>query len=58
MSNVLTALRTVLTNLDTNVLTPLLKALGMDIGGADITALGADAFGLGLPSCGLPSLAA
>jgi uncharacterized membrane protein len=58
VTGVLNALRTVLTNLDNNVLTPLLKTLGMDIGGADVTALGADAFGLGLPSCGLPGLAA
>lgn len=55
---VLTALTGVLGNLDANILTPLLKAMGMDIGGADVTALGADSFGLGLPACGLPGLAA
>lgn len=57
VSGVLAALSNVLGDVDTGVLTPMLKALGMDIGGADLTALGVDAFGMGLPSCGLPALA-
>jgi uncharacterized membrane protein len=58
VADVLAALTNVLDNVDTKVLTPLLKAMGMDIGGADVTALGVDPItGLGLPQCGLPSLA-
>jgi uncharacterized membrane protein len=57
VSGVLSALTNVLGDVDEKVLSPLLKALGMDIGGADLTALGVDAFGLGLPACGLPALA-
>lgn len=49
----------VIGDVDQNVLTPLLSALGLDVGGADVTALGYDpATGLGLPQCGLPTLAA
>jgi uncharacterized membrane protein len=45
-------------DIDENILTPLLASLGLDIGGADVTALGYDATtGLGLPQCGLPTLA-
>lgn len=58
LSAVLSTLDTVVGDLDANVLTPLFKALGIDIGGADVTALGADAFGTGLPQCGRPGLAA
>jgi uncharacterized membrane protein len=57
LTAVLSSLDTIVGDLDNLVLTPLFKALGIDIGGADVTALGADAFGLGLPSCGLPGLA-
>jgi hypothetical protein len=34
------ALHPVIGNVDGNVLTPLLTAMGVDIGGADVTALG------------------
>jgi uncharacterized membrane protein len=58
VGGVLTALANVLDNVDKNVLSPLLKAMGLDIGGADVTALGIDTTtGLGLPQCGLPGLA-
>ncbi len=50
---VLNALRTVLGDVDNNVITPLLKDLGLDIGGADVTAL-ADAFKPA--TCGQPGL--
>ncbi len=50
---------TVIGDVDQNILTPLLSALGLDVGGADVTALGRDpATGLRLPQCGLPALAA
>jgi hypothetical protein len=60
-SSVLTAVNnlvsTIIGDVDQNILTPLLSSLGMDIGGADITALGRDPVtGLGLPQCGLPTL--
>ena len=51
------ALDTMVGDLDSLVLTPLFKALGISIGGADVTALGIDPFGTGLPQCGLPALA-
>jgi uncharacterized membrane protein len=58
LNGVLGALDTMVGDLDTLVVTPLLKALGMDIGGADVTALGIDPVtGIGLPQCGLPALA-
>ena len=45
-------------DVDEFILTPLLASLGLDVGGADVTALGYDpATGLGLPACGLPTLA-
>jgi uncharacterized membrane protein len=45
-------------DIDEFILTPMLAALGLDVGGADVTALGYDAStGLGLPQCGLPTLA-
>lgn len=50
---VLSSLHTVIGNVDTNVLTPLLSSLGLDVGGADVTAL-ADAFNPSL--CGQPRL--
>lgn len=58
LSNVLASLDTMVGDLDSLVVTPLMQALGLDVGGADVTALGEDAFGLPLPSCGLPGLAA
>jgi uncharacterized membrane protein len=58
LAAVLSMLDNVVGALDANVLTPLFMALGIDIGGADVTALGADAFGTGLPQCGRPGLAA
>lgn len=57
LTAVLSALDAIVGNLDSLVITPLFKALGITIGGADVTALGVDTFGLGLPSCGLPGLA-
>lgn len=57
LNAVLSALRTTIGDVDSRVLTPLLTALGMDIGGADVTALGTDpSSGLGLPQCGVPAL--
>lgn len=50
---VVSALHTVLGDVDNLVMTPLLKDLGLDIGGADVTAL-ADAFKTA--SCGQPGL--
>ncbi|HEX2048392.1 MAG TPA: pilus assembly protein TadG-related protein [Acidimicrobiales bacterium] len=45
-------------DVDEFILTPLLSSLGLDVGGADVTALGYDAAtGIGLPQCGLPTLA-
>lgn len=45
-------------DIDEFILTPMFSALGLDVGGADVTALGYDAIsGLGLPQCGLPTLA-
>lgn len=58
LSAVLSMLDGIVGELDTKVLTPLFSALGIDIGGADVTALGIDpATGIGLPQCGLPALA-
>lgn len=58
LSAVLSALDNIVGDLDNLVLTPLFKALGIDIGGADVTALGIDPVsGIGLPQCGLPALA-
>ncbi|MDQ3897179.1 MAG: pilus assembly protein TadG-related protein [Actinomycetota bacterium] len=62
-SSVLTAVNslvsTVIGDVDQNIVTPLLSVLGLDVGGADVTALGRDPVtGLGLPQCGLPTLAA
>lgn len=58
LNGVLGALDTMVGDLDSLVLTPLFKALGIDIGGADVTALGTDPVsGVGLPQCGLPGLA-
>ena len=49
---------TIIGDIDELILTPLLAALGLDVGGADVTALGYDpATGLALPQCGLPTLA-
>jgi uncharacterized membrane protein len=49
---------TVIGDVDEFILTPLLSALGRDVGGTDVTALGRDPVtGLGLPQCGLPALA-
>jgi uncharacterized membrane protein len=56
LSGVLSSLDTMVGHLDANLLTPLFQALGLDIGGADVTALGEDGFGLPLPACGLPTL--
>jgi uncharacterized membrane protein len=53
---VLSSLDTMVGDLDTRLLTPLFQALGLDVGGADVTALGEDGFGLPLPACGLPAL--
>jgi uncharacterized membrane protein len=50
---VLSSLHTVIGNIDNSILTPLLSSLGLDIGGADVTAL-ADAFNPS--SCGQPRL--
>lgn len=45
-------------DIDELVVTPLINALGIDIGAADVTALGRDPVtGMGLPQCGLPALA-
>lgn len=62
-SSVLSAVNSLVTqvigDVDQNIVTPLLSSLGLDVGGADVTALGYDpATGLGLPQCGLPTLAA
>ncbi len=49
---------TIIGDIDESILTPLLASLGLDVGGADVTALGYDPnTGLGLPQCGLPTLA-
>lgn len=49
---------TLIGDIDELVVTPLLNALGLDIGSAEVTALGRDPVtGLGLPQCGLPTLA-
>ncbi len=49
---------TIIGDIDELILTPLLSSLGLDVGGADVTALGYDAAtGIGLPQCGLPTLA-
>jgi hypothetical protein len=58
LNGVLSSLDTMVGDLDSLVVSPILKTLGIDIGGADITALGMDPVtGLGLPQCGLPALA-
>lgn len=55
---VIAALDTMVGDIDSLVLTPLFKALGITIGGADVTALGIDPFtGGSLPQCGVPALA-
>ncbi len=48
VSAVLSALSPVLANVDNQVMTPLLQALGLDVGSADVTALGL--------TCAVPSL--
>lgn len=53
VSNVLSSLRTVIGDVDTNVLTPLLSSLGLDVGGADVTAL---AGAYNSTTCGQPGL--
>lgn len=59
LNAVLAALDTMVGDLDSLVLTPLFKALGITIGGADVTALGRNPVtGDALPQCGLPALAA
>ncbi len=49
---------TIIGDIDELILTPLLSSLGLNVGGADVTALGYDpATGMALPQCGLPTLA-
>lgn len=48
---------TLIGDIDELIVTPLITALGLDIGAADVTALGRDPVtGVGLPQCGLPTL--
>lgn len=57
-SAVVSVVDTLIGDIDELILAPLLTALGLDIGAADVTALGRDPVsGLGLPQCGLPTLA-
>ena len=57
-SAVVNLVDTLIGDIDELVVTPLLNSLGLDMGAADVTALGYDPVtGLGLPQCGLPTLA-
>jgi uncharacterized membrane protein len=57
LNAVVDLLDTIIGDVDEFILTPLLSSLGLDVGGADVTALGYDPVtGMGLPQCGLPTL--
>ena len=57
-SAVVALVDTIIGDIDESILTPLLSALGLDVGGADVTAMGYDpSTGRALPACGLPTLA-
>jgi len=53
VNSVLDALHTLIGNVDTAILTPLLTALGLDVGSADVTAPASD---FNAASCGQPRL--